>query len=401
MQYRRLENEFVDGLQELSNICNDPNIYLRLEQYTDQWFPPRLRVRTSLPESKVNYIHPGRFQPNKRYNIPQADMSAEDWYSIASELETKVGNHLWKGPDYVPKPLATGELFVLLPFGGTRRYGDIPMWLDWGNGHSSHVLRGIVLDLGISSSGDILNADKIAQWKALMWAGKICYLHSAPPCETWSAARWLPPPVGCHKPRPFRVDANPWMVKGRDPREIRQTIIGTKLMAATLELTVWAYTIGLPVSVEHPSTWDGRASIWSTRAVKMLMTLPRLHLFKFQQSSFGQCSLKPTTFLLGNNQILAKMMVEHIRENRTPPETMEVLKGIDANDPTSWSTAKAKTYPPALCQVIARAAQHAARHLPSKGDVALSAAVRADIEECCPAFDPYSWSEGFAPDYHG
>ena len=399
-QYRHLENEFVDGLQELSDICNDPDIYLRLEQYTDRWFPVRPRVRLPLPGNTVTHIHPGRFQPSERYKIPQADTSAEDWYGIAVELENKIESHLWKSPAFVPKPLATGELFVLLPFGGTRRYGDIPMWLDWGNGASSHTLRGIVLDLGISASGDMLDAKKIAQWKALMWEGKVCYLHSAPPCETWSAARWLPPPLGSHKPRPLRAEENPWMVKGRDPREIRQTITGTKLMAATLELSVWAYTIGLPVSVEHPSTWDGRASIWSTRAIKTLMTLPRLHLYKFQQSSFGQCSLKPTTFLLGNNQILAKMMTAHIKANRTKPETLEVLKGLDAADPTAWSTAKAKTYPPELCRILARAAQYSARHSPSAPDVPLSEAVKADLAELCQAFDPYSWSEGYAPDYH-
>ena len=399
-QYRNLENEFVEGLQELSDICNDPAIYLRLEAFTDLWFPSRPKNKRGPIFETTNFIHPGRFHPKERYKVAQTDSATEDWLGMAEDLERETAGHLWRGQTYVPKPLALGELYCLLPFGGTRRYGDIPMWLQWGNGQSSHVIRAIVLDLGIHQSGDVLNQEKMDQWKALMWSGKICYLHSAPPCETWSAARWLPPPEGAYKPRPLRAADNPWLVEGRDPTELRQTLTGTRLMAATLELTVWAYNLGLPVSVEHPSTWDGRASVWSTKAVKWLLTLPRISLFKFFQSHFGQCSLKPTSFLLGNNHILATLMTRHIRSQEGIMRKTEVLQGLDANDPSSWATAKAKTYPPDLCRVIAEAAQYAARNSPSVPDVKVEPAVLQDIFHLCPPFDPYSGEAGYAPDYH-
>ena len=400
-QYHNFESELVFGIQELSVTTDDEQLVLRLDQFTDKWFPARVKkVRaspTTLPEHLK--IHPTRFAPEERYKVTQADTAKEDWYTQAASLEDRQKTNLWKGTTFVPKPLAEGTLFCLLPFGGTRRYGDIPMWLEWENVHGGTLIRAIILDLGIGPAGDMLDPGQIDQWKSLIRSGKVCYIHSAPPCETWSSARHLPPPGDSHKPRPLRTVECPWMMQQRDPRELRQTLIGTKLMSAALELTIWAYQQGIAVSVEHPATWQGRASIWSTKAMDWIMSLPRFETFRFNQSSFGQSSLKPTVFLLGNNTILKKILVRHIKTHDSTPTT--VLRGLDPEDPSQWSTSKTKSYPPDLCHALAMAARQAMRTWPCTEDCPVPPKTLKDIQSLCPPHDPYSHEVGYAPDFHG
>ena len=398
-QYHNLESELFFGIQELHMITDNEQLVMNLEAFTDFWFPPRKKITVGSAPVVSKRIHPDRFEPTERYKLPQQDTVQEDWFEQAERLETQQPHHLWRGHEFVPKPLCLGVVYCLLPFGGTRRYADVPMWLQWENLPGEQEIKAIVMDLGVDEAGDMLCLQKLNQWKALIAQGKVCYLHSAPPCETWSAARHLPPPGHGHKPRPLRSSANPWMHQHRDVRELHQTTIGTRLMAAALELTVWAYNYGVATSLEHPSTWEGRSSIWTTLAVQWLKALPRFEVFRFFQSHFGACALKPTTFLLGNNQTLRKILVGHIKTHVSAPVT--VLKGLDQNEQGQWATAKAKTYPPALCRALARAARQCLRDWPSCEDRSVEPRVLADIAKLCPPHDPYGQEAGHAPDFHG
>ena len=397
-QYHNLEIELVTGIEELSVASDNEQLTMDLEAFTTKWFPPRVtKCKQRVPREIPSHlkIHPDRFDPRDRFKLPQADTVHEDWLQRAADLEVHEEKCLWKGTEFIPRPLADGILFCLLPFGGTRRYGDVPMWLQWDSGVAgAKDIRAIILDLGLDPAGDVLAADKINQWKNLVLAGKVCYLHCAPPCETWSSARHLPPPDGRHKPRPLRSEENPWLHPQRDIRELHQTIVGTRLLDATLDLVLWTYQQGIAISLEHPSKWQGRASIWGIRAMSWLLSLPRMETFRFWQNSFGQCAQKPTTFLLGNNAILKDVMKHHIRTHAHEWRPLQVLQGLDGSD---WATA----YPPALCRALATAARKCAMQWPTTTDSELPSQVKEDIVKLCPPHDPYLQETGYAPDFHG
>eukprot|EP00438_Fugacium_kawagutii_P019278 Skav217568 [mRNA] locus=scaffold1602:704367:710024:+ [translate_table: standard] len=66
--------------------------------------------------------------------------------------------------------------------------------------------------------------------------GVFAYGLSGPPCETWTAARHLPPPPGKTKPRPLRDADRLWGLRLLDPSELQQLRVGTALMFKGLEI---------------------------------------------------------------------------------------------------------------------------------------------------------------------
>ena len=105
------------------------------------------------------------------------------------------------GYDWIPRPQARNAKYFLVLFAGHRRYGDIPSWFEW----SSDICP-IPIDLAIGPHfGNILEDSLCVR---LIHARLVTGCHAAAPCETFSAARWLPPPTGV-KPHPLRTSSGP------------------------------------------------------------------------------------------------------------------------------------------------------------------------------------------------
>ena len=66
----------------------------------------------------------------------------------------------------------------------------------WQSHLTERVVHPVLLDLGVHQVGDLLQDDVLQKWFGQMAAGRVCYVHAAPPCETWSAARHSPRPDG-------------------------------------------------------------------------------------------------------------------------------------------------------------------------------------------------------------
>eukprot|EP00435_Cladocopium_sp_Y103_P008907 s549_g2.t1 len=260
--------------------------------------------------------------------------------------------HRWQANyDWVPRPLSHGQLFVLVLFSGHRRLNDISSWLHWRG-----TVTPIAVDLAVSAEhGDILQSDK---WEHLIRSRRVAGAHGAPPCETFSLARWIPIPDQ-PSPQPLRSRAQPWGREGLSLRETSQCFTGTLLMMKTLRLLLLVYLHGGSVSLEHPKgEWDHAEKwcIWLAGLVRWLLLGPELELCTFLQGPLGQVSAKPTTLLLGRlMQIPAKIFGRYDLSWRPKGQLM----GKDAD---GWRTAKAKVYPSKLCQCIAEGhAEHAER----------------------------------------
>lgn len=202
---------------------------------------------------------------------------------------------LWEpNCDWVPRPLAEGCLYFLVFFSGHRRLGDISSRMHW----DGRVVP-IAVDLAVSKQyGNVLD-DTL--WVRLIHARKVAGAHGGPPCETYSAARWLDLP-GQPCPQPLRDQNMPWGRCYLSLQELIQCHVGSILMWSTLKLLLLVYAFGGSVSLEHPKgAWDDdqKWCVWMSGFIRWILRGPHLQTLTFLQGPLGQCAPKPTTMLLG------------------------------------------------------------------------------------------------------
>ena len=397
-QYENLETEIHTEMERLSLHLDEIDVLLKWETFSSTWFPARPRKKRSPPVSTTQVVHPSRFAPHERFKLPPEVHDRDDWIQQAADLEASTLSTIWAQIE-VPRLRLQNEVYLLLPFGGTRRTGDIPMWISWLGGNSTRTVIPVILDLGIHAYGDMLDSPRVKAWLDAANRGWVVAAHIAPPCETWSAARHLEPPEGAYKPRPLRSPECPWGLGSRDKKEMVQTECGTKLFAVGAYMTANLYRAGVPSSLEHPALWDGRSSIWRTGAIQWLLQQRHIEVFHFQQERFGQTAAKPTTFLLSNNQVLRRYLVQTIR-NAGPRSHVHTLKGLDATT-GEWATARTKAYPSQLCRCIAESAlRHAEQAATAERSEKLDFRLAVEASFLCPDHDPYQEEAGHAPDFH-
>ena len=87
-------------------------------------------------------------------------------------------------------------------------------------------------------------------WITLVKSRRIVGAHAGPPCETYSAARSIPPETGIFL-RPLRTSDDPWGCDHRQA-EVWQCHVGTVLMLTALKVLLWVYAFGGSITLEHP-----------------------------------------------------------------------------------------------------------------------------------------------------
>ena len=400
-QYENLETKIHSGMERLSLHLDEIEVMMLWEDFSLAWFPSRPRKKRTPATSISNLVHPSRFEAHERFKLPPETHDRDDWLQQAAVLEASTLPTKWAQIE-VPRLRLQNEVYLLLPFGGTRSAGDIPMWISWLSGTSSRIVVPVMLDLGIHVYGDMLEGSRVRAWLDAATRGWVVTAHIAPPCETWSAARHLAPPDGAYKPRPLRSPECPWGLGGRDHREMAQVTqveCGTKLLAVGLSMIAQQlYRAGIPASLEHPAMWEERSSLWQTGALKWLLQQRSIELFHFKQERFGQTAAKPTTFLLSNNQALRRRLIHTIRI-AGPSLNVQTLQGLDPAG--EWATARTKAYPPQLCKCIADAALHYAdRANAAEQSEGMDFCLAVEASFLCPDHDPYLAEVGHAPDFH-
>ena len=249
----------------------------------------------------------------------------------------------WQGKQVVPRPLTIGTRFALLLFSGHRRFGDIASWLQWDGS-----IIPICIDVAVHSVYGDVHRDDL--WIRLIKAGYVVSAHAGPPCETYSAARWIEE-IGRLFPRPLRDSLHPWGVPNRSLKEVRQVFIGTLLMLKTLHILMLVYAYGGAFTLEHPTGDDldtRKWSIWKSGMVKRLLRSKDFRKVRFLQGPLGQPFCKPTTFLSARLPLLESHIYSLYQPGWRPRQW---LGGIEGG---KWKTEVSKVYPIKLCSIIAQ-----------------------------------------------
>ena len=249
----------------------------------------------------------------------------------------------WHGTCLVPRPLTSQVRYVLLLFSGHRRYGDVASWLQWDG-----AVVPISIDVAVHATYGDVHCDDL--WIRLIKTGCVVAAHAGPPCETYSAARWIEEP-GRLFPRPLRDSILPWGRGNLSGREVKQVSIGTLLMLRTLQILLLVYAYGGAFTLEHPTGDDAdtrKWSIWKSGMVRRLLRSRDFQTTRFLQGPLGQPFCKPTTFLSARLPLLDRHLYALYKPGWRPTR---FLGGLEDG---KWKTAAGKVYPVRLCYVIAQ-----------------------------------------------
>ena len=250
----------------------------------------------------------------------------------------------------VPRVHISEACYFLVLFSGHRREDDIATYLHRLPRSGRRTIYPVCMDLCLDTTQcNLLDPGTQSVWFHRLASGQVVGLHASPPCETYTDARWMEPPPGQTKPRPLRMLG----VEQREPKEVQQCRVGSALFFAAVQFCTWALLVGACATLEHPKGTGpvlGRFRIWDAGFIKRLLRSALCKLYTFNQGPLGQVSVKPTTFLCMRTYEDVKKFV---LAGSTYDGPFTTLGGLQ-EDGKGWRTAKAKTFPPRLCEAIAR-----------------------------------------------
>ena len=206
--------------------------------------------------------------------------------------------------------------------------------------------------------GDLTNPQAIALWQDLIMLGVVIFVMAGPPCETWSAARFLAlDEDGAHGPRPLRTQQQLWGLTCLRKAEANSIAIGNALLRATIRMFFAAMCNSkCAVVMEHPRrpSWLPKApSSWMIPELRFLASLSNCKAVDVDQCMMGAPSKKPTTLLC--------LQVNNLQQLLDAPRLCDgshvhakVLRGLD--EAGLFRTAPAKQYPQGLCSILAKLA---------------------------------------------
>lgn len=283
-----------------------------------------------------------------------------DWHNEVRKIK-------W---DTLPKdaatPMADGILakpifLVVHLFSGRRRLHDV----HWHIAKLAHE-RGIdiailSMDTAVSPHYGDLTASSVSwrQLSHLYEQGFIAATLCGAPCETFSAARHVPPPEDLPDkeklrwPRPLRTFARLFGLDGLRPKELRQCRQGSAFMLQALMACTWHLVMGGLFLSEHPAPPDDadKASVWTSAYVLLLKTHPDLALKIFDQWRWGAPVRKPTGLFSLRLPNLVRSMFACADKGAKYPTQIAIGK----DEHGKFKTAVCKEYPPLFAAGMARA----------------------------------------------
>ena len=272
-----------------------------------------------------------------------------------AEAEVAAQELQWFPPEViVPRVHISEACYFLVLFSGHRREDDIATYLHRLPSSGRRIIYPVCMDLCLDTTQcNLLDPGTQSVWFHRLASGQVIGLHASPPCETYTDARWMEPPKGQLKPRPLRMLSRPWGVEQREPKEAQQCRVGSALFFVAALFCTWALVVGACATLEHPKGTGpvlGRFRIWDAAFIKRLLRSASCKLYTFNQGPLGQVSVKPTTFLCIR---IFEDVKKFVMAGSTSEGPFTTLGGLQ-EDGKGWRTAKAKTFPPRLCEAIAR-----------------------------------------------
>eukprot|EP00438_Fugacium_kawagutii_P000521 Skav217682 [mRNA] locus=scaffold2919:508794:509873:+ [translate_table: standard] len=249
------------------------------------------------------------------------------------------------------------HLIVAHLYSGRRRAGDChevayKIFQTYFPGFSLHFLS---VDTAIHPEYGNLTAQGYDSLMQLVQLGGLALVLSGPPCETWSAARWLEIPDMPAAPRPLRTSERPWGVHGLTLREAKQLATGTTLLLRSMRVEISAILEGASGLTEHPApAEDPKPSIWKVALnTKYMQALPDYRLHSFNQINYGAAAVKPTVFRVARLKSFSKCFSALASPGTAVPA--QHLQGFD-HFSKQFRTSSAKEYPGPLCTAMITAA---------------------------------------------
>ena len=285
--------------------------------------------------------------------VPRPYGEQEEWSARLRQCKFATMPTIAACPLYRTLPDIPTFLFVHL-FSGRRRTGDFHMELQ--NFALQKNWRVVILSLDTAVSieyGNLLH--HTVSWRALeecYLAGRIAGTLCGPPCETFSEARFTPPPEGSdHWPRPLRSFAQLFGLEGLSARELRQCHTGGNFFLQCVWVLAAHIAYGGIFVAEHPAPpfLEERPSIWTSAVVQTLLQLPDLVLHRVQQYRWGATAVKPTGLLAWNLPFFRKDLYSLSLPDPVKPDTAAIGK----DDQGNFRTSKHKEYPKAFCKALA------------------------------------------------
>ena len=310
--------------------------------------PVRPQQCNAQPRSVPHHDVPRLFDGQGQW---QDDLLAVQWEDMPPDPMTPAVRDLAPRPSFV----------IVHLFAGRRREHDIHHWLaDWSL-RTNISLTIISMDTAISPVLGNLDcrSESWAVLSTLYAQGKIAATISGHPCETFSSARWHPPPAefaGSKWPRPLRTAMQLFGIDHRTWRELQQTRTGTAFFLQTLwclacHLVYGGLFVeehpGMPIHPDHPSVWKSALS-------RLFRRHPDIALHEIAQWKFGATTVKPTGLMCLRLPFFLRDLFLHAFANAIRPTSQAI--GVAPNG--EFRTACHKEYPRRLSAGIACAIAH-------------------------------------------
>ena len=311
--------------------------------------------------------------PGNRGHRENRDGKPQITYALPNEfLSSLDGQKLLNAPSLPLMPVLydedTGTYTVLVChlFSGRRREQDCHWYLEQCELKFTARIRFLILSLDTAVSETEGNLDRGSNWDMLcelLSAAIVAFGLSGPPCETYSAARHLPPPSDeLYKwPRPLRHPDQLWGMGQLRCREVRQLTMGSRLLLHSIWMETWVNLGGGATLMEHPTDRadHGIPSAWRASAMQgLLRYLPQYRHNRIEQWQFGSPGIKPTNI----RTIGCVRPWEALNNHKLPHVTRPETKLAGLNESGEWKTAIAKEYPPQLSRALASIVQTTVQH---------------------------------------
>ena len=301
--------------------------------------------------------------PSAKGTHERLDGQVNHWYSRQAELMRRFAEIQ---VDYRPELPGVPYLvdsdgqrcFIITHlFSGRRREFDCHHWFEVLGPTYLPGWRLLLLSFDTAIHPTLGNLDSGPNWEKVLGLAKkgvIAANLTGPPCETYSAARHLPPPetmLPCIRwPRPLRHPQRLWGLDGLSQKELRQVHMGSRLLLHSARIEVLTTLGGGGSAMEHPAPRKDTEipSSWSSPALHRYASQLEAQRHYVEQYKYGATGVKPTLLRSLN---LARFHQVHETADESAQRPTQGLQGVDAHG--RWRTAYAKEYPSELNKGLA------------------------------------------------
>ena len=261
-----------------------------------------------------------------------------------------------QGVPLLSSPGAKPCLLVVHLFSGRRREQDFHWFLQKMADDTGVTFLILSMDTAVSPFwGDLHRTS--SSWAFLEQCyqrGLVAGTLVGSPCETFSEARFTPPPHEDARrwPRPLRSAERLYGLDGLTVRELLQVQTGTNFFLQGLEALCGHLCHGGVFLSEHPGEPRDleRPTTWRAALTMLLRSHTDVRFGHIQQYEFGAPAVKPTGLLSCRLPGLFRTLRRHVLPHATRPAEAAIGVGGDG----VFRTSKLKEYPPRMCEAFAR-----------------------------------------------